>query len=199
MRIQPRSPRTAILKTKENFKMGRPLNKRYFGSTADGTEIEVSYWDGAPTVGYIVKQMGSKKFRVTTDGVNTFVCFLKDDGAPAVDGDMTITVTDDAGTPQLVSKIAAHKVTLATGEVVGWTFTANVADDDRGTIEESAGFVSGDPISVVDAVNGTLYIIVEPGDTVFTGFGAADSNAGTTFTMANSPGTGTGTVAEYTA
>src|SRR6202142_3653512 len=49
------------------------------------------------------------------------------------------------------------------------------------------------PFSVSSCVNGTSYEIVVPGNTVWTNFGAANNNAGTVFTMANSPGTGTGT------
>ena len=50
--------------------MGRPINKRYFGvegvgPTAGGTEIKVNFHNGtAVKEGYIVKQLGSKKFRV---------------------------------------------------------------------------------------------------------------------------------------
>ena len=50
--------------------MGRPLNKRLFGvagtgPTASGTEIKVNFHNGtAVKEGYIVKQLGSKKFRM---------------------------------------------------------------------------------------------------------------------------------------
>jgi len=43
-------------------------------------------------------------------------------------------------------------------------------------------------------VNGKTYIIIATGTTDFTTNGAADSNVGTVFTMANSPATGSGTV-----
>ena len=52
--------------------MGRPINKRFFGTpTASGNEIKVNFHDGSAVVeGHIVKQLGSKKFRVraTEDG-----------------------------------------------------------------------------------------------------------------------------------
>ena len=51
--------------------MGRPINKRFFGTpTAGGNEIKVDFHDGsAVTEGYIVKQLGSKKFRVKEIGL----------------------------------------------------------------------------------------------------------------------------------
>ena len=53
--------------------MGRPINKRFFGTpTAGGNEIKVDFHDGsAVTEGYIVKQLGSKKFRVKEIGGST--------------------------------------------------------------------------------------------------------------------------------
>ena len=81
--------------------MGRPLNKRYFGEpTAGGNEIKVRFraTGQAEANGWIVKQLGSKKFRCT-DGTNTEDCTLADksQGTLAV-ADMTITVKDDGGT-----------------------------------------------------------------------------------------------------
>ena len=62
--------------------MGRPLNKRFFGApTAGGNEIKVQFHNGTESVnGYIVKQLGSKKFRCT-DGVIEKDCFLVDKAA----------------------------------------------------------------------------------------------------------------------
>ena len=47
--------------------MGRPINKRFFGTpTAGGNEIKVDFHNGtAVKEGYIVKQKGSKKFVFT--------------------------------------------------------------------------------------------------------------------------------------
>ena len=179
----------------ERFKgekqMGRPLNKRFFGTpTNAGNEIKVQFHNGAASVnGWIVKQLGSKKFRCT-DGTATTVCTLVDKltGAIAA-GEMTITVKDDAGNAKQVIKIAGRKVTLDTGESIAWNMSA-AADDGAVEMEEAGGAI----IAVTAAVDGSSYTIMVPGTTNFTGFGAADSNAGTTFTMANAPGTGTGTV-----
>ena len=182
--------------------MGRPLNKRYFGTPTDGgNEIKVQFYDGSSSVnGWIVKQLGSKKFRVT-DGTTTKDCVLVDKASSALDGshplvttlgEMTITVSDDSGTPKQVTKISGRKVTLDTGESIAWNFSDSTSD---GAVEmEEAG--SETIINAEDGVNGVVYEIVTAGDTDFTTIGAADSNVGTVFTaatIANAAGT-TGTM-----
>ena len=120
--------------------MGRPINKRFFGEpTVGGNEIKVRFraTGQAEANGWIVKQLGSKKFRCT-DGTNTEDCTLADvsQGALAV-GDMTITVKDDGGTARQVTKIAGRKVTLDTGTSIAWNFSDDNAD---GAVEmEEAG------------------------------------------------------------
>lgn len=119
--------------------MGRPLNKRYFGEpTAEGDEIKVQFYDGSASVaGWIVKQLGSKKFRVT-DGTTTKDCYLVDKASGALAaGEMTITVLDDTATARQVIKISGRKVTLDTGASIGWTFSDDNTD---GKVEmEEAG------------------------------------------------------------
>jgi hypothetical protein len=160
--------------------MGRPLNKRYFGTpTDDGNEIKVQFYNGAGSVnGWIVKQLGSKKFRCT-DGTATRDCFLVDKASGALTAEeMTITVLDDGGTPRQVTKIAGRKVTLDTGASIPWNFTDSTIDD---AVEmEEAG--SETIINAEDGTNGVTYEIVTAGDTDFTTIGAADSNVGTVFT-----------------
>ena len=125
--------------------MGRPLNKRYFGTpTAGGSEIKVQFHNGTASVnGWIVKQLGSKKFRCT-DGTAVKDCFLVDksaaDGstpAAVTAGEMTITVKDDAGALKQVTKISGKKVTLDTGATIAWNFSA--ATDDGAVEMEEAG------------------------------------------------------------
>ena len=125
--------------------MGRPLNKRFFGTpTAGGSEIKVQFHNGTASVnGWIVKQLGSKKFRCT-DGTAVKDCFLVDksaaDGstpAAVTAGEMTITVKDDAGALKQVTKIAGRKVTIDTGETIAWNFSA--ATDDGAVEMEEAG------------------------------------------------------------
>ena len=52
--------------------MGRPINKRFFGEpTAGGNEIKVDFHNGTAVVeGSIIKQLGSKKFRVQEIGAS---------------------------------------------------------------------------------------------------------------------------------
>jgi hypothetical protein len=63
-----------------------------------------------------------------------------------------------------------------------------------GVAAADSGDVGARVIAATAMVDGSAYTIVTAGDTDFTSFGAADSVVGTAFTMANAPGTGTGTV-----
>ena len=109
--------------------MGRPLNKKYFGApTAGGNEIKVQFHNGTSSVnGYVVKQLGSKKFRCT-DGVIEKDCFLVDKAAAAIAaGEMSIVVKDAAEAIKQVTKISGRKVTLDSGESIAWAYGAATA------------------------------------------------------------------------
>tara|TARA_R110002167_G_scaffold99146_3_gene260249 strand:- start:655 stop:1299 length:645 start_codon:yes stop_codon:yes gene_type:complete len=132
--------------------MGRPLNKKFFGApTAGGSEIKVQFHNGTKSVnGYIVKQLGSKKFRCT-DGVATTDCFLVDKAAGAIAaGEMSIVVKDDAGAVKQVTKISAKKVTLDTGATIAWNFSD--ATDDASVEMEEAGDASEVAATVINAI-----------------------------------------------
>ena len=127
--------------------MGRPINKRFFGEpTVGGNEIKVRFraTGEAEANGWIVKQLGSKKFRCT-DGTNTEDCTLADKAQGTLDvADMTITVKDDSGTAKQVTKIAGRKVTLDTGESIAWNFSDSNTDgavemEEAGTDDAFAG------------------------------------------------------------
>jgi hypothetical protein len=126
--------------------MGRPLNKRYFGvagtgPTASGTEIKVNFHNGtAVKEGFIVKQLGSKKFRVEEIGTGgTFDCTLTTGKLPAALAatEMSISVQGADSETYGVSKISGHKVTLAQpsatgsnaldGKTVQWALTGAAA------------------------------------------------------------------------
>ena len=125
--------------------MGRPLNKRFFGTpTEAGNEIKVQFHNGTGSVnGWIIKQLGSKKFRCT-DGTVIKDCSLVDKSAADANtpaavtaGEMTITVSDNDGALKQVTKISGRKVTIDTGETVAWNMTAATA---AGAVEmEEAG------------------------------------------------------------
>jgi hypothetical protein len=132
--------------------MGRPLNKKFFGApTAGGSEIKVQFHNGTKSVnGYIVKQLGSKKFRCT-DGVATTDCLLVDKAAGAIAaGEMSIVVKDDAGAVKQVTKISAKKVTLDTGATIAWNFSD--ATDDASVEMEEAGDASEVAATVINAI-----------------------------------------------
>ena len=127
--------------------MGRPLNKRFFGPpTAGGDEIKVQFHNGTASVnGWIVKQLGSKTFRCT-DGTATVDCRLSTKAGNTLDdshatvpslAEMSITVKDDAGAVQQVTKISGRKVTLEDGTVIPWNFSD--ATDDGAVEMEEAG------------------------------------------------------------
>ena len=109
--------------------MGRPLNKRLFGvegtgPTASGNEIKVNF-PTAPAVkeGYIVKQLGSKRFRVEEiETAGTFDCTLATGKLPAAltSGEMSIQDVQGADSETYgVSKISGRKVTVAQPSATG--------------------------------------------------------------------------------
>ena len=126
--------------------MGRPINPRLFGAagvgpTAGSTEIKVNFHNGtAVKEGYIVKQLGSKKFRVEEIGTaGLFDCTLKTGVLPAALSatEMSITVLGADSETYGVAKITGRKITLAQpsatgsnaldGEAVQWKLTGSAA------------------------------------------------------------------------
>ena len=172
--------------------MGRPLNKRYFGApTSGGNEIKVQFHNGTASVnGYIVKQLGSKKFRCT-DGVIEKDCFLVDKAAADIAaGEMSIVVKDDAGAVKQVTKISGRKVTLDTGTTIAWNFSA--ATDDGAVEMEEAGNAGVAAVAVTavtkpdpGAVTTGAAHLLETGDRVrFAGVvGMVELNANTVFAV----------------
>lgn len=90
--------------------------------------------DNGSKVGDIVKQRGTRRFKVTTaDG--TAICKLKS-SAVSAQGEMTITATDSDGGTYFVTKLGGRRCTVtqgtgtqfATGASVPWTFGSAVQD-----------------------------------------------------------------------
>lgn len=108
--------------------MGRPVNKRFFGTGA-GSQLKVRAKIGANAEGdgYIVSQRSSNRYRVTV-GSNTGVCKLvvKSDGTLSAN-EMTITVLTDAGTTAQVSKLF-NRTAIVNDQKVKWTFAASLSD-----------------------------------------------------------------------
>jgi len=132
--------------------MGRPLNKKFFGEpTAGGNEIKVEFHNGSAVVeGHIVKQLGSKKFRVATIGADDteYDRFLTTGKlASALSGtEMAITVKGDDSETYQVSKIAGRKATIIapdgtgsnalSGTSVAWNFST-ATNDGAAQVEEA--------------------------------------------------------------
>ena len=123
--------------------MGRPLNKRFFGTpTAAGNEIKVDFHNGtAVKEGYIVRQKGSKKFvceEIETAG--EFTCTLTTGKLPAAltAGEMAISFKMDDAETYTVSKMSGRKATLSApsatgtnlydGQSVPWNFSTSTSD-----------------------------------------------------------------------
>jgi hypothetical protein len=126
--------------------MGRPLNKRLFGANASNN-IKVQFHNGTDSVkGYIVKQLGTKKFLCKDVDGNTAICRLKlKDSADLAAGEMSITVKYDDDTVRHVYKIAAHRIsvnpvtnsnTTVGMDTAGWTFATSTTDQ-KWQIEEA--------------------------------------------------------------
>jgi len=118
--------------------MGRPLNKRLFGANAKNN-LKVQFHNGVESVpGYIVEQLGTKKFKCKDVDGNTAICRLVTKQSTSLSaGEMSITVKYDDGTVRQVYKISAHRIsvnpvstgTVTTGMVTaGWTFGTSTSD-----------------------------------------------------------------------
>ena len=180
--------------------MGRPLNKKFFGApTAGGNEIKVAFFNGTESVnGYIVKQLGSKKFRCT-DGVVEKDCFLTNAAAAALTaGQMSIVVKDADDAIKQVTKISGRKVTVEGTTSIAWAYTAATATvvemeeagdgsevaatvinaitaADPGAVTTTANhlLVNGDRVRITGVVgmtelNGNVYTVTKTGATTFT-------------------------------
>ena len=101
-----------------------PINKKYFGSSG----IQIVYNNGTASVlGYIVKQLGTKRFKVTSNGTTTYDVVLANTTSLAeslTPGHMTIPVTTPSGLKYVQS---IYSTTLVTTDSThySWTLTPN--------------------------------------------------------------------------
>ena len=120
--------------------MAHPINKRNFGSTAN-TTILIRYHNGTSAVtGYIVKQLGTDKFRVTTNGTAMFDVRLAQTTSAAgtlTAGFCTIRVTPHGGSAENVRRLLSRKAYTTQGSVVSWQY-ADTASAGQGAIEKNA-------------------------------------------------------------
>ena len=127
--------------------MGRPLNKKHFGTGAGADfKVRAKLDTGAEGYGFIVKQTATKTFDVNIGGtVGRCVLVDKATGTLAA-GEMTISARDADGDVARVVKLAGRKLTLNDGTVVAWDFDA--ATDGKVEMEEEADTFS-DPAPVI--------------------------------------------------
>lgn len=127
--------------------MGRPLNKKHFGTGA-GEDLKVRAKIGSAVegVGSVVRQRGSARFEVTV-GADTSVCKLVDKvpGSLAA-GEMTLSARNTGGTVKRIVKITGKKATLNDGAVVSWNFAA--ATGGKVEIEEEGDTFSTPVITI---------------------------------------------------
>ena len=109
--------------------MGRPVNKRYFGSgSGDQIKVRAKIGSASEGDGFIVAQKGSNRFKVTV-GSDTGICTLvnKNSGALAAD-EMIINVSTDAQTWQQVTKLYNRVAQVEGGTKVAWNFDTSRSD-----------------------------------------------------------------------
>lgn len=143
--------------------MGRPINKRYFGSGV-GNQIKVRAKIGANAEGdgFIVRQKGTNKFIVTV-GANTGVCRVVNKNSGSLDNnEMIINVLTDAGTYVQATKLY-NRVAITEGNTkIKWNFAADLEDGS---------------VQVLDVEGPTLVIKTQPTSKTVT------KGANTTFTV----------------
>ena len=130
--------------------MGRPVNKKYFGS-GSGDQIKVRFKTGGTEYnGYVVKQRSSKRFKVS-DGTRTIIGALVNKSNGALDdGDVVINVLTDAGAFEQVVKLYNRVAITETNTRRKWSFVAS----------ESDGVVQ-----VQDVEGPTITFLTQPADT----------------------------------
>lgn len=108
--------------------MGRPLNSKLFGADA-GNNLKVQFNNGEESVpGYIVKQYGSERFKCRDADGNTAICrMVAKASEDLLEGEMSITVKNDAGEANQLTKIFEKVVTVA-GTRTPWTFDPSTTD-----------------------------------------------------------------------
>lgn len=145
-------PRTPTLRRKQ---MGRPLSKRLFGANANNN-LKVQFNNGTASVpGFIVRQLGSKRFECQDKDGNTAICMITNkDSANLLAGEMSMTVKYDDGTVAHVTKISAHKATV-NGLSQPWNFSTSTTDsawqfEEAGTDNQLTGAtdLEGDDVSI---------------------------------------------------
>ena len=151
--------------------MGRPLNKRLFG-TGPGKQIQaivrVPRADEAD--GYILRQKATNTFLVSDMAGNEGICKLvQKEAGTLLDGEMIIVVKDDRGIDHPVAKLTAHRATLADGTSTIWSFDDSAVDGigEMSELQDSITFVVEGFASIPDGLLGDpATITTDAGSTI---------------------------------
>jgi hypothetical protein len=119
--------------------MGRPINKRWFGTTGTGVGTGKSTGNNLPirfklggvvSEGYILKQVGSSRYRVSTDnGATVGRATLKNAVTPATNGDAALVgFYNGQATP--ISRLYNYRAKDFLGRYFKW----NLSDDSTETL-----------------------------------------------------------------
>jgi hypothetical protein len=109
--------------------MGRPVNKRYFGSgSGDQIKVRAKIGSNSEGDGFIVRQRGTNRFTVTV-GSNTGVCTLvnKNTGSLSAD-EMIVNVATDAGVWRQATKLYNRVAIVEGNEKIAWNFATSNSD-----------------------------------------------------------------------
>jgi len=124
--------------------MGRPINKRWFGTTGTGTgtglytgnNLPIRFkTDGAVIEGYIVAQKGSKTFLCSDSGsysppIGNVKCRLTNAVIPASNGDASLVGIVTGGGAVTIRKLTNRVAT----DYNGVRYTWNLSDDSTETL-----------------------------------------------------------------
>jgi hypothetical protein len=169
----------------------------------DGTSVDSN---GDPAITKTQLSLGA-----TYTSANQAVILCVEDIPSDTPASGVIRVTDDDGYERWLpySSWASKTFTLNTGHTDMGSNNDFDGITGSGTYQATSGndvyiayidtIAVGSTVNVTAGVNGTVYVIKVAGDTVWTNFGAANSNPGTIFTFSGAPGVGTGTMYTYAA
>lgn len=132
--------------------MGRPLKKSLFGANTKAN-IKVQFYNGSTSKqGYIVSQVGSRRFKCKDAAGNTAICNLVNKAAGTLTaGEMTITVKLDDTTIARVQKISSKSLTIYNGggkSRYPWNFNGGAGSTTDGYVQVEEAGTSTTVISV---------------------------------------------------
>lgn len=166
--------------------MPRPIHPRNFSSTS-GSTIKINYHNGSTaTTGYIVKQMGTNKYKVTSNGSAFFIVQLAQTTGAATTltaGYGTIQLTPYGGGPtEYVKKLTSKRAMTTAGNVYSWGYTAPTASQAR--VSTNGDDVTPNAFSFTDITGATISTVYTSAPVTLAGLSAP-----TTITVAGAGAT----------